>query len=361
MMTQRARRATPPGAHGDAMRGSGTPGECARIPDATCGRLDDGAELWGPAALARAQTRDATTPLSEETGLMRELRKKSGPFASDATLRAHLRAARGKLHWSMNGYFRQAVLDADPRAKCDFEPRPLASDRPADESSSGADNYCEPTCRDDGTDVPRLPPLVWELVLARVPAVDACRLARVSSSTRDAAHAPPVWRRQFVSRWGDAAASRVASRAAPDTPDWRDEYRRRHARERAMTCPECLAARVTPIVYGFPSPALVSALRRGRVLLGGDYLVDGDPAWGCRACQSRWLRWPFAWPDVGPEQIERGISPWPGLSGARGGARGTGADLDDATPLPRWRADETNVGPDAAPRETSGFASATTR
>ena len=36
-----------------------TPGECARIPDATCGRLDDGAELWGPAALARAQTRDA--------------------------------------------------------------------------------------------------------------------------------------------------------------------------------------------------------------------------------------------------------------------------------------------------------------
>ena len=354
-MCQPARRATPPGAHGDAMRGSGTPGECARIPDATCGRLDDGAELWGPAALARAQTRDATTPLSEETGLMRQLRKKSGPFASDATLRAHLRAARGKLHWSMNGYFRQAVLDADPRAKCDFEPRPLASDRPAVEPARGVSSSTTTTTTCREADVPRLPPLVWELILARVPAVDACRLARVSSSTRDAARAPSVWRRQYVSRWGDAAASRVASRANPAVPDWRDEYRRRHVRECAMTCPECLATRVTPIVYGFPSPALVSALRRGRVLLGGDYLVDGDPAWGCRACHSRWLRWPFAWPDVGPEQIERGISPAPGLSGARGGARGAGVDLDDATPIAETasRRDERRTGRGAG-RDMSG-------
>ena len=208
LMCQPARRATPPGAHGDAMRGSGTPGECARIPDATCGRLDDGAELWGPAALARAQTRDATTPLSEETGLMRELRKKSGPFASDATLRAHLRAARGKLHWSMNGYFRQAVLDADPRAKCDFEPRPLASDRPAVEPARGVSSSTTTTTTCREADVPRLPPLVWELILARVPAVDACRLARVSSSTRDAARALrvaspirlPMGRRRRVSR-----------------------------------------------------------------------------------------------------------------------------------------------------------------
>ena len=122
-----------------------------------------------------------------------------------------------------------------------------------------------------------------------------------------------------------------------------------------MTCPECLATRVTPIVYGFPSPALVSALMRGRVLLGGDYLVDGDPAWGCRACHSRWLRWPFAWPDVGPEQIERGISPAPGLSGARGGARGAGVDLDDATPIAETasRRDERRTGR-GAERDMSG-------
>ena len=50
------------GAHGDAMRGSGTPGECARIPDATCGRLTT-ARNSGVLRRSLAQTCDATTPL----------------------------------------------------------------------------------------------------------------------------------------------------------------------------------------------------------------------------------------------------------------------------------------------------------
>ena len=103
-----------------------------------------------------------------------------------------------------------------------------------------------------------------------------------------------------------------------------------------MTCPECHAARVTPIVYGFPSPQLVTALKKQKVLLGGDYLVEGDPSWACRACQSRWRAWPFAWPAVGPEQESLGVAPHPGLSGNSGCSPGLGTDLDDAQPLPEW-------------------------
>ena len=99
------------------------------VPDASCGPLDD---LWGSRALAHT-TRDAATPLENESHLLRCLIKKVGPFADAECLRQHLRAARGKLHWSANGYFREAVTATviPPRvgrARRDFEPKPLAFD-----------------------------------------------------------------------------------------------------------------------------------------------------------------------------------------------------------------------------------------
>jgi len=59
----------------------------------------------GPAALARAKlaARDVSEAVEGETGLLRSMRKKVGPFASDALLLTHLRGARGKLHWATNG------------------------------------------------------------------------------------------------------------------------------------------------------------------------------------------------------------------------------------------------------------------
>jgi hypothetical protein len=33
---------------------------------------------------------------------------------------------------------------------------------------------------------------------------------------------------------------------------------------------------------------------QGRVLLGGDYLVENDPAWACSACGLQWRAWPWA-------------------------------------------------------------------
>lgn len=122
----------------------------ASPPDASRAPLDERAgssELWGPGALASA--RDVTTPLDGEHALMRHLRKRVGPYADDALLRAHLRTARGKLHWSANGYLRDAVL-APGRARRDFAPRPLA--RPHLAAATAAREEAAPNVVERATD-----------------------------------------------------------------------------------------------------------------------------------------------------------------------------------------------------------------
>lgn len=364
--------------------------------DGSCGANDVGDDLlWGPAALARAKaaTRDATVPVEGETGLLRKMRKKVGPYAAEGKLVAHLRSSRGKLHWAVNGYFREAVLERAPAAgRADFEPRPVA--RPPQEASSCVPATTAGTATvADGVPCPDreelvLPPLVWEMLLARMPPADVCRLAPTCAAARDAARSDAVWRRQYEARWGVTAAARVASRHRPPPPsfakhastqaeshtevsgggggardersrgetfegskrvkerdpvdsgggarvNWNAGYRRRAALERRMTCPECLSSKVLPVVYGFPSPPLVAALKKSRVLLGGDYLVEGDPIWACGTCQSRWRAWPFAWPHLAEEdRAWAGVADHPGTTAS--GPRGVDADLDDPQPLPAW-------------------------
>ena len=59
--------------------------------DASCGPMDASyQELWGPAALARAARNDLETPLENELGLLRAMRKRCGPFASVAKMVTHL-------------------------------------------------------------------------------------------------------------------------------------------------------------------------------------------------------------------------------------------------------------------------------
>jgi hypothetical protein len=338
------------------------------VPDASCGPLDD---LWGSRALAHT-TRDAATPLENESHLLRCLIKKVGPFADAECLRQHLRAARGKLHWSANGYFREAVTATviPPRvgrARRDFEPKPLAFDplRDREPPDAGGPSFRGKDEKegDAPSETPSLPPLAWERVLSRVSLADACRLARVAPATREAAGSESVWRAQYAARWGARAVASLETRAAHSekTIRWRDEYRARHARDANMTCPECLTGKVTPIVYGFPSPSLVAAMRDGVVLLGGDYLVEGDPNWACKACQSKWRAWPFSWPDESlassDERHRMRVSSRPGFAGAGhggGGGRGGGGedtnsfafgDLDVAAPVETSRS-----SPDVAVR-----------
>ena len=200
------------------MRGVGD-GVCpsTSVPDATCGPLDD---LWGTRALAHT-TRDAVTPLENEPHLLRCLRKKVGPFADAECLRQHLRAARGKLHWSANGYFREAVTATviPPRvgrARRDFEPKPLARDPLRDDREADERRPSSPRKEKEEPSPPShsLPPLAWERVLSRVSLADACRLARVAPAAREAAGSETVWRAQYASRWGARAAASLETRAA---------------------------------------------------------------------------------------------------------------------------------------------------
>jgi len=318
------------------------------VPETSCGSLAGGSDLWGPRALARAKSRDANTPLANEEILLRRLREKVGPHGDTECLRGHLRAARGKLHWSANGYFRECVttppvVTGSGHERRDFEPKPalgsLIGDEKGDENRtpSTSDTTDENTGSKRTTshatkrqiNVPSLPPLCWEKVLARSCLLDAVHLARVNAETREAAGSDTVWRAQFSRRWGEVAAVSLEQRASsrkpyrkedpspvekcpspeegqpqgqlqvPQNPglsriEWHREYRQRHVRDRNLTCPECLTSKVTPVVYGFPSPKLVDATNLRTVQLGGDYLVEGDPVWACRACQSRWAAWPFA-------------------------------------------------------------------
>jgi hypothetical protein len=145
---------------------------------------------------------------------------------------------------------------------------------------------------------------------------DACVCCHACAQT--------LWRALYLQRWGPAAAALpappppppyalpaaaavVAPPGAPMRPPagcggggavalcWRAAYGTRAAALGALRCPCCLSARsLTAVVYGFPSGALVAAQRNGRVLLGGDYLVDNDPAWACAACGLQWRAWPWA-------------------------------------------------------------------
>eukprot|EP00227_Mantoniella_beaufortii_P011027 CAMPEP_0197587618 /NCGR_PEP_ID=MMETSP1326-20131121/9186_1 /TAXON_ID=1155430 /ORGANISM="Genus nov. species nov., Strain RCC2288" /LENGTH=289 /DNA_ID=CAMNT_0043152371 /DNA_START=73 /DNA_END=938 /DNA_ORIENTATION=+ len=222
--------------------------------DGSCGPMDEG-DLWGPAALARAKaaSRDTDHPVEGEVGLMRQMRKKVGPFASEALILTHLRGARGKLHWSVNGYFRQAVLERGANS-ADFEPRPIvarvdvvaaAGAREASIlAAQKAEEHSELEIQDNEEEEkkeeeieeeeeekvtgaaepptpllpPALPPLVWEMLLSRIPPTDACRLASVARVVRDASRSSHVWRLQYEARWGATAAARVASRVKPLTP-----------------------------------------------------------------------------------------------------------------------------------------------
>ena len=139
-------------------------------------------ELWGPAALARAARNDLETPLENELGLLRAMRKRCGPFASRGKMVTHLRSARGKLHWSVNGYFRETVLDAG--GSVDFAPRPSAREDAGRGATDGEEEDVEHG-EEGHKETPSLPSLVWEMLLSRVTLPDVCRLGTCTTTTVD--------------------------------------------------------------------------------------------------------------------------------------------------------------------------------
>jgi hypothetical protein len=58
--------------------------------------------------------------------------------------------------------------------------------------------------------------------------------------------------------------------------------------ERPDNCPECGAARVAQILYGYDSLYEEADLDAGRVVLGGCVVREDSPQWRCAACGHEW-------------------------------------------------------------------------
>lgn len=271
-----------------------------------------GSSLWGTEAVrALRAPRLLAEAVPDEEALLASVRSRVGPYASSGALRHHLRNAHGKIGWCVNGYLREAVLASDV-APADFAP------------AAHAVGVHEETA--SWSDLPALPAPLWELVLSFLTAPDVRSAACACWALRLAA-GQARWRSLYGERWGAPPLHGLPAPAsallAPPPPCWRSAYSARAYSLGALRCPACLSCPLAPVVYGFPAPALVTAQRSGRVLLGGDYLVDNDPAWACAACGLQWRTWPWA----------RGGIPAPAPEEARVAGAGAGAGVHFAGEL----------------------------
>jgi len=53
-------------------------------------------------------------------------------------------------------------------------------------------------------------------------------------------------------------------------------------------CPECGKAEPMRIAYGYPSPEMFQASKRGELALGGCEVEPDSPTWHCRECRHEW-------------------------------------------------------------------------
>lgn len=66
-------------------------------------------------------------------------------------------------------------------------------------------------------------------------------------------------------------------------------HRRSSARRtEAVLCPACGSRRGVPIVYGFPASKVAKDAEKGRIVLGGWSVSEGDPTQTCLDCNHHW-------------------------------------------------------------------------
>jgi hypothetical protein len=61
---------------------------------------------------------------------------------------------------------------------------------------------------------------------------------------------------------------------------------RREQKPPPLSCPQCGARTVVPVMYGYPSGDMFEAEQAGEVILGGCVVRAGLPAWKCTSCDT---------------------------------------------------------------------------
>uniref|UniRef100_A0A061QQ85 F-box domain-containing protein n=1 Tax=Tetraselmis sp. GSL018 TaxID=582737 RepID=A0A061QQ85_9CHLO len=252
-------------------------------------------------------------------------RVRVGPYAAEEKLLYHLRCNRGKLPWAVNSYFREACVAPDPdyeprfqlqhqTLRCTSCPEGFAQER---QVPAGDTKHTEEA--PSPTPFVSLPAALLEQVLCRCDPVTVCSAALACKPLARASASNQVWRALYQDRWGrppansavpgcaelTAAEGSAEQEGGSGTDDarlaegrFRSAFRDRLKFEMEMRCLKCGNEKVVPLVFGFPSTALVERMRAGGVVLGGDYLADGEPTrepcWSCLSCGVKYTRFPYA-------------------------------------------------------------------
>jgi hypothetical protein len=65
-----------------------------------------------------------------------------------------------------------------------------------------------------------------------------------------------------------------------------------------IICPKCKSKNVVKILYGMPSYEAMQAYESKEVILGGCFVTDNDPDYGCLCCNHRWSVKDFGMEDI---------------------------------------------------------------
>ncbi|KAJ9517460.1 hypothetical protein QJQ45_024918 [Haematococcus lacustris] len=96
---------------------------------------------------------------------------------------------------------------------------------------------------------------------------------------------------------GRGGASHGGSHANAISLGWKDKYKEQASYAASFSCPRCgKAGRLVPLVYGFPSVALLSGMRQRQLILGGDHLIEDCHCWACVRCNASFRTYPFERP-----------------------------------------------------------------
>mmetsp|Transcript_21166 Transcript_21166/g.53252 ORF Transcript_21166/g.53252 Transcript_21166/m.53252 type:complete len:341 (-) Transcript_21166:92-1114(-) len=277
--------------------------------------------------LSQTTVFDALSQVEGEEKLLSLLTVKIGPYADKEKMLYHLRITRGRVPWAVNSYFRATCAISD-NTRRDFEPSPFAyRPEPASNMELIADVPCSQgetvhTSVQSLTSISCLPLQVLEEILRQATPRSVCALAQTCRSLRSASQSNLVWRQLYVRQWGIPPSNSVLSserwadcagngekmeQEPPGT--MRRLFLERVSFEMDMRCLNCGMLKVVPLIYGFPSHQLVQHMHAKQLMLGGDYISDGDshmgsPCWCCMSCDIKYTRYPHAPP---PEPLAEGL------------------------------------------------------
>ena len=65
--------------------------------------------------------------------------------------------------------------------------------------------------------------------------------------------------------------------------------------EKTKSCLHCRAmSSVVPVVYGFPSTSLIALQQQRKLIMGGDYLIEGAASFTCLKCSCQFFSYPYS-------------------------------------------------------------------